>query len=262
MTVDLVSPLEGVLLLGSLGPPVQRLQLRLNELTRAGLTPDSAFGLRTLGAVRAWQTRSRLVPDGLVGPLTAAALGFTRYVHRAPYRPPSPRLRDRRAVPPSLGGALRDMALALIQSVGLIVGGVLRQFERVKGLLGSLWDVMQNTLQTAQARARQALMQLARWADAPAQAVEAALRCLLARLQRDLLAVIAQVAGTVTALAGPLAQMSAQLSSLFGRLSRVVSAVLGGVGGSVGQVIEAVQRWLRAWGPLLPMGSVAQRAAA
>ena len=60
--------------LGSRGPDVQLLQL---ALTRSGETPgglDGIFGLGTLGTLRSFQRRAGLVPDGIAGPRTWAAL--------------------------------------------------------------------------------------------------------------------------------------------------------------------------------------------
>ena len=59
---------------GARGPQVQLLQLALR---RAGYGPgplDGSFGARTAAALRAFQTRHGLAPDGIAGPLTHAAL--------------------------------------------------------------------------------------------------------------------------------------------------------------------------------------------
>ena len=62
---------------GSSGPEVRALQQRLNELGAAPpLAVDGAFGERTHAAVVAFQTARGLAPDGVVGPLTRAALGL------------------------------------------------------------------------------------------------------------------------------------------------------------------------------------------
>jgi Domain of unknown function (DUF4157)/Putative peptidoglycan binding domain len=67
------SPLIG---LGSQGPAVEELQSRLNA---AGADPaleiDGRFGEHTRGAVMMFQQSRGLVADGIVGPLTWAALG-------------------------------------------------------------------------------------------------------------------------------------------------------------------------------------------
>ena len=55
---------------GSRGPEVVRVQRFLH------LTPDGSFGSITRAAVRTYQSTHRLVPDGIVGPLTAHAMGL------------------------------------------------------------------------------------------------------------------------------------------------------------------------------------------
>lgn len=63
---------------GSTGGWVRELQSRLNVRYPAysRLTPDGVFGPATAAVVREFQRRSGLVADGIVGPLTRAALGF------------------------------------------------------------------------------------------------------------------------------------------------------------------------------------------
>src|SRR6266536_2489492 len=63
-----------VLKLGSTGPEVANLQDRLRDLGFAPGPTDSSFGPTTEAAVIAFQTSMGLVADGVVGPLTAAAL--------------------------------------------------------------------------------------------------------------------------------------------------------------------------------------------
>jgi hypothetical protein len=60
---------------GSLGPDVERVQQRLNDLgTVPLLVVDGVFGPLTEAAVIAFQSTHELEPDGIVGPLTNAAL--------------------------------------------------------------------------------------------------------------------------------------------------------------------------------------------
>src|SRR6266568_9005901 len=60
---------------GNLGPDVQALQQRLNDLgADPRLVVDGVFGARTEAAVIAFQRTHNLVPDGVVGPRTRAAL--------------------------------------------------------------------------------------------------------------------------------------------------------------------------------------------
>ena len=71
----------GVLRQGSQGPEVERLQHRLNAASRhtgnALLKPDGVFGPATQRAVTAFQSRSILPVDGVVGSRTLKALGLT-----------------------------------------------------------------------------------------------------------------------------------------------------------------------------------------
>lgn len=70
--------LNHLLLLGSRGPEVSALQQKLNGLGQGvRLTADGRFGLQTQAAVKAFQQRNNLKADGVVGPRTARALGWT-----------------------------------------------------------------------------------------------------------------------------------------------------------------------------------------
>src|SRR4051794_16952219 len=72
---------------GSTGPEVRTLQMRLLEL---GFPPgriDGEFGGGTEAAVLAFQRSKGLLPDGVVGARTAAALGFTPAPHSVPAMP-------------------------------------------------------------------------------------------------------------------------------------------------------------------------------
>ncbi len=64
---------DPVLSFGDRGPEVVALQRRLNQL-QASLTVDGDFGPATRAAVVAFQARSGLTPDGVVGRRTKAAL--------------------------------------------------------------------------------------------------------------------------------------------------------------------------------------------
>ena len=74
---------EPVLREGDTGAAVKTLQTRLNAWG-ATLVVDGDFGPATLAAVKAFQTAHHLSVDGIVGPLTWAALNQT------PSQPPSP----------------------------------------------------------------------------------------------------------------------------------------------------------------------------
>ncbi|MDO4253514.1 MAG: N-acetylmuramoyl-L-alanine amidase [Rothia sp. (in: high G+C Gram-positive bacteria)] len=62
------------LLIGSRGEDVLRVQRALNARQLAGLAEDAEFGLATLDAVRTYQRRTGLTPDGIVGSKTWALL--------------------------------------------------------------------------------------------------------------------------------------------------------------------------------------------
>jgi hypothetical protein len=63
---------------GSVGPDVRKVQTELNrQLTpRPNLKVDGIFGPATRAAVVAFQRQAGIAPDGIVGPLTWAALGI------------------------------------------------------------------------------------------------------------------------------------------------------------------------------------------
>lgn len=63
-----------ILTIGDRGPEVASLQKRLNQLGFL-LTVDGIFGPGTRAAVAAFQSEHGLLPDGVVGPVTAAAIG-------------------------------------------------------------------------------------------------------------------------------------------------------------------------------------------
>lgn len=68
-------PYSGPLRMGDSGPRVKKLQ---NQLLRAGADPgpvDGFFGEMTRAAVKIFQLRAGLSPDGIIGPRTWAALG-------------------------------------------------------------------------------------------------------------------------------------------------------------------------------------------
>lgn len=70
--------LNHLLLLGSRGGDVSALQQKLNGFGPTGrITADGRFGLQTQAAVKAFQRRNNLTADGVVGPKTAKALGWT-----------------------------------------------------------------------------------------------------------------------------------------------------------------------------------------
>jgi len=82
MPANLSAPIMGPFRIGLRNDGVRVVQERLNEVARAGaprLVPDGAFGQKTDAAVREFQKSKGLRADGVVGPLTAKALGFQQY---------------------------------------------------------------------------------------------------------------------------------------------------------------------------------------
>ena len=65
---------SGMLRRGSRGPRVTSLQMDLSVFGGYPIAVDGIFGPETDGAVRAFQADENLVADGIVGPLTSAAL--------------------------------------------------------------------------------------------------------------------------------------------------------------------------------------------
>ncbi len=67
---------------GSRGPHVQLLQLALNRSGFGNLAKDGIFGINTENALRSFQAKAGLIPDGICGKLTHQALmpWYTGYV--------------------------------------------------------------------------------------------------------------------------------------------------------------------------------------
>lgn len=59
---------------GSSGPAVRRVQIALNRLGYGSLTQDGQYGRATESAVKAFQRKHGLDPDGKCGPLTMAKM--------------------------------------------------------------------------------------------------------------------------------------------------------------------------------------------
>ena len=65
-----------VLRLNDRGPMVQKLQEALNKVVASGLVADGHFGAKTEAALKTFQTRNNLTPDGVAGPATFKKLGL------------------------------------------------------------------------------------------------------------------------------------------------------------------------------------------
>ncbi len=246
------TPLDGVLLLGSRGSHVRRVQYRLNELARANLPADGAFGLRTLRAVRAWQVQQRFVPHGRVDQRTAESLGFSRYVQRQPYRAPQVQAHAVQRVPQLPGGPLRDLVLETIQSVNLIFGTVTRVLAPLQLMAGTVWADVQRLLASAHMRALQSLDQLARWVNPNVEAVEATLRRVARVVGTALRTALAWIGRSAVLLAPALATLSTRLSASLAQIWRVIGDVLAGAGGSARQILAAAERVMRKLSLALP----------
>jgi peptidoglycan hydrolase-like protein with peptidoglycan-binding domain len=252
MINHLDTPLDGVLRLGSHGSHVRRVQHQLNDLARAGLHADGAFGLRTLRAVRAWQVQQRFVPDGRVDQRTAESLGFSRYVQRHPYRALQVQAHAVRPIRQLPGGPLRDLVLAAIQTVNIIFSTVARVLEPLKRMVGTVWDTVQRLLSAAQMRALQALDQLARWVNPKVEAIEATLRRVAKILSTAIGAAFDWIARSATLLAQALAQLRLRLAASLAQIWRVIDKVLSGAGGWAQQILAAAERAMRKLALALP----------
>ena len=73
--------IEVVVKRGDRGSAVRSIQQEL------GITADGVFGEQTERAVKRFQRRHNLVPDGIVGPLTRGALGLKPFSSRSVRRP-------------------------------------------------------------------------------------------------------------------------------------------------------------------------------
>jgi hypothetical protein len=59
---------------GSKGEPVKELQRALNKILNLGLAVDGKLGPKTIAVIKTWQKAHKLVPDGLIGAKTKAAM--------------------------------------------------------------------------------------------------------------------------------------------------------------------------------------------
>ncbi len=108
---------SGYLRLGSVGAGVRDLQAML-KLAGHDLEIDGDFGKTTDAAVRAFQRANKLVPDGIVGPLTNAAL--TRYRDTAPKDAGQQKLPDIKEVQAGAGLGIGVPAI-FVTTKGLLV---------------------------------------------------------------------------------------------------------------------------------------------
>ena len=113
VTAAAAQPLN--LAMGSAGDTVTALQKKLGELGFATGETNGKFGKGTHDAVMAFQKSKNLAVDGVVGPLTGAALGLTGSTSATPAPPPS--------------AAARGVSAALKDNVALATEPWLLHFE-------------------------------------------------------------------------------------------------------------------------------------
>ena len=136
-TTPQTDTIQGPLAIGSRGKDVQSLQSLLNDELEPspGLAEDGAFGAKTDAAVRRFQQENSLKADGIVGPLTAKALGVKFLFLPAP-KPqpklpgqPTPTSPSRASLFATITAGLRNIVNAadreiLIQEVSVNIAGV------------------------------------------------------------------------------------------------------------------------------------------
>lgn len=131
------SPTPLVLKLGSTGPSVRALQTKLRQLGYMR-TIDGDFGKGTENAVKAFQTRNRLRPDGVAGPATLAKINSAGAV-RAPVTAAPTKVPPRATATPQVhanvylklgdtGAEVRRMQNRLIE-LGYLSGTATGQFN-------------------------------------------------------------------------------------------------------------------------------------
>ena len=76
IVVNTIYHMTTYLKMGCKGEPVIMLQHALNSWIAAGLVEDGDFGFKTDAALREYQRIYKLQTDGIMGPLTAAHMGF------------------------------------------------------------------------------------------------------------------------------------------------------------------------------------------
>jgi peptidoglycan hydrolase-like protein with peptidoglycan-binding domain len=81
---------NGTLVRGSTGTGVRTLQANLNKVMGSGLTLDGSFGPATETALRAFQSKYKLIVDGIYGPQSAAMMKGALAGRTSPI-PPKPK---------------------------------------------------------------------------------------------------------------------------------------------------------------------------
>ncbi|WP_210481594.1 phage tail tip lysozyme [Naasia sp. SYSU D00948] len=127
---------------GSRGPAVAALQRVLTDLGYP-LAADGDFGGRTDQAVRSFQSRSRLTPDGIVGAATKAALAAA-LAGRAGPGPTPPPVPTPPPTPVGPSGSGQDWSrIPAEQRARYVMGLLVRNYgypvNGAAGLVGNLW---------------------------------------------------------------------------------------------------------------------------
>ena len=258
------SGITGPLAIGSRGPDVRTLQEALNRTTPSpGLQPDGAFGLKTDSAVRAFQRSKGLKADGIVGPLTAKALGL-RYTAGAVPRLPAPGPlppqppRGPNEVPvipgPPASTAIAQLVEAVIQGLTEVQNGAIRIVLAAEDLpavvANEIRSLLSGPFQAAIGALRAAVREALANVAAAGSIISAAVRTAIQRVNSALDAVLG-VLSRLPDLLG-LSGITSKIRAIIAKLQRAVEAILdlilrtlSGIGSSVSQAASAIVAILR-----------------
>ena len=260
-----VVAITGPLSIGSRGKDVQTLQRTLNRMNPfLGLQPDGSFGIKTDAAVRAFQRSKNLKPDGIVGPLTASALGLlyiarpviTQLPRTSPQAPQQPRgpLETPVLPGPSAESAIAQIVAALVQGFTEVKNGVIRivlALEDLPDVVGQeIRDLLSGPFQTAIGILRGCVSVAAANAVAGASIVSAAIQSALQKVISALQACLGVLSRLPDFLG--LSGIANQIRSIIAKLQREVDRIidmmlrtLRGVGISLFEAAAAILGILR-----------------
>ena len=254
--------IHGPLAVGSRGQDVRLLQEMLNQTgCSPKLQPDGAFGIKTDTAVRAFQRSKKLKVDGIVGPLTTAALGL-KYEAR-PFAPPMPTPGPSRPnsplVIPTLPGkpdqsAISQLVEAIIQGFSAIQNGVIQTVLAISELPSAVLNEIRSRLSGPFQAAIQALRSCVSSAVASATGAANIITATLRASVRGIIAILGDVAGLIgrlpdiLGLTGVVDKIKAIISRVQTAVNSVIDFViktLSGVGESVFQAVAFIIGVLR-----------------